>query len=150
MRRLVLDSPCSIRGWKEHETNPTIRFQSYLSGRKAAAQSAVVSTESPSTAGNRTRIGFLARCGYLFALNRAYGRHGHTAAETWPVSPWGRSGVSGGAGQSATSPDKKENDSLPFSRAAVFFLPFCFSLHHGEGWEGVLLFPCFFYCTVTL
>ena len=32
-------------------------------------------------------------------LNRTYGECGHTATETWPVSLWGRSGVSDARGQ---------------------------------------------------
>ena len=117
--------PCSIRRGNEHETNPSIRFQSYLSGSNAAAQSAVVSTECPSTAGNRSRNGLKTVAGIFLPLNRADEWHGHTTLETWPVFLRGRSGVSDGADQSAVPSNKKENDNpwlfLPM-RVAVFFL----------------------------
>lgn len=69
MIRPDLYSPCSFRGWKEHEESNN-RFQSYLSGSNAAAQSADVSTASPSTAGNRSRIGLKTSAGFFLPLNR--------------------------------------------------------------------------------
>ena len=132
-----------------HENESHNRFHPAKAPQQCGRSKACIAPASPVKAGNRTRIGFLARCGHFFPLNRPDGRDGHTVAETWPESLWRHlvQAVAQANRQPLRSEEGKRqpSGSFCFTMAAVFFLLFC-SFPNAKGGLGGLFLFLFLVC----